>query len=393
MRNTAKLFICNHPAGLMLYKNLIKIIKKYDQDAKIILFKVNHPYFAKFDFEPYREYFDEIVGFESISYKRNFWSGLRKIFIFQKKLKKIMADSLSNFEQIDLFLDDSAWLPANILLFNLSQMRDVKNIIRFSQGVLDGPHAKTDKLKTFFCRLYSLPLKCYNVRVISTLGGQFLDFSYTDNVPGKTIKIINPTADPGKFEEENVLPYPIIRESQRVQKRDMVIIFGDATLDKLWGEYLPDNKTFVEKLASFFSALERKYPDCTLYYKPHPGDGKMVMQGIDIRKYNFFDNKVNAQAIFDKYQERVKAVYTFSSTSVVIGSFFGIPSYTFYRYLCNRAGIDKFDNLLDQESTKSRFLFHLSDSNEIGKIDNLESVNCYVDLENVDDKYLKVLNI
>ena len=91
VKDKAKLFICAHPDSLLLYKNLIKIIKKYDKSTKIILFKVNHPYFSEFNFEPYKKYFDEIIEFNFIHYERNFLKGLWRIAAFRKKLKKVTA--------------------------------------------------------------------------------------------------------------------------------------------------------------------------------------------------------------------------------------------------------------------------------------------------------------
>src|SRR3989338_11400307 len=108
MRNRAKLFICHHPDQILLYKSLVQTIKEYDKNTKIILFKVNHPYFLKFNFGPYNQYFDKIIEFDFISYKKNFLAGYREIFNFQKKLKKTAANVLANFGTIDLFMTDSA---------------------------------------------------------------------------------------------------------------------------------------------------------------------------------------------------------------------------------------------------------------------------------------------
>ena len=392
----AKLFICHHPGDSLLYKNLIKIIKKYDKDVQIILFKVNHPYFSKFNFQPYKQYFDKIVEFDFIHYEKNLLISFWKIFSFQKKLKKITANLLRDFEKIDLFLDKSAWLPINILLYNLSRQKNIKNITAFSFGEVGCSQTKKDNLKTFLCNLCSLFFKCYKIKVISTLTGKFYDFVYDDNVAGNNIEIVSPVGRPqnkSDLEKENILPYPIIKKFQKGTKKDMIIIFGDANILQCYSEYLPEYKTFVKKITTLFKALENKYSNYKLYYKPHPSDKDRIMPGIDFKKYNLFDNTVNAQTLVDMYQERIRAAYTFSSTSVIQSSFFGIPSYTFYRYLFNSPGIKMLNNIFNQDNIKSKFLFHLSDLNEIGKIDNLKPVNCYINLEKVDKKYREILNV
>jgi len=396
MRNKAKIFICHHPAGLLLYKNFVKIIRQYDKELKIILFKVNHPYFLKFDFAPYKQYFDEIVEFDFIHYEKNFLLGLWKIFNFQKKLKKASNKLLRDFETVDLFLDYSAWLPVNVLLYNLSKLRNVKNIDRITLSGIEQEQTKTDRLKTLFCTLYSLPFKCYKVKVISTLGGQFVNFAYAENTPGTILKIVNPTINfPNDFDgskENNILPYPILPNGPSNLKKDMVIIFGNESIYSSYPEYFPDYKTYVEKLSAVFKNIENRYSDCKLYYKPHPADGDKIMPGIIRQKYSLFDNAISAETLFDTHQEKIKAVYALSSTSVMLGSFFGVPSYTFYRYLCNKAGIDYFDVFLNQPRLKSKFLFHLSDLSEIGKIDDLERPRP-LDLNNIDNKYRQLFKI
>jgi hypothetical protein len=389
--NKAKLFISNHPGDLLLYENFVKIIRRYDKKINIILFKVNHPYFLKFDFEPHKKYFDEIIDFDFIHYKKNIFLGYWEIFKFQRKLKMISNKLLKNFERIDLFSAVSAWLPLNILLYNLSKNKNIKSITRFILCQIESPQIKTDKTKTFFCRLYTLPFGCYKIKVLSTLKGKFVDFVYDDNLPGDVVKITSFTEE--NLGKEDILPYPIISNAFSGDREDMVIIFGDESIFWDCSEYLPQYEIYAEKITNFFQALEKKYSDCRLYYKPHPCDkeGKF-MPGINPPKYTLFDNKVNAQTIFDSYYNRIKAVYTLSSSSVISSSFFGIPSYTFYHYLVNQAGREKFDNMFSQDNIKSKFLFHLSDLKEIGKIDNLKRPKAF-NLDEIGDKYYKLLKL
>lgn len=394
----AKLFVCHHPAGLLLHKNLIRIIKKYDSESKIILFKINHPYFAKLNFEPYKKYFDEIREFDFIHYKKNLLLSYWEIFNFQKKLKRTISNLLTDFEKIDLFLDFSAYLPINILLYNLSKQKNIKNINKFTSADLECSQIKTNKIRTFLCHLYSLPFKCFKVRAINTPEGKFIDFVYNSNTLGVIVKIVSPISrleSKSSSNKEKILPYPIISKHSSTLKKDMVIIFGNAIIHPTYSECLPSYRTFVEKLTAFFKAIENKYPNCKLYYKPHPVDKGKLMPGINTAKYNFFDDTINAQAIFDRYHGRIKAVYSFASTTSTTGSFLGLPSYTFYRYLCNPKKIDKADNIFNtifnQDNIKSEFLFHIGDLNEIGKIDNLESPK--IDVKELEKKYREILNV
>lgn len=394
MENTAKLFICNHPGQLFLYKKLVQIIKKYDKNTKILLFKVNHPYFLKFNFKPYKQYFDKIIEFDFVRYEKNFLMSFWKIFNFQNKLKKIDNSLLLKFDKIDLFSHNSAWLPVNIMLYNLARQKNIKNITTFIFGRLEGPQTKTDNIKTLLCNLYSLPFKCYKVKVISNLAGKFQGFVYADSIVGTTVKTISPPIqllNSSDWKKENILPYPIIKKNLRSIKKDMIIIFGNANILECYSEYFPKYEIFIKKINNFFETLEDKYSNYKLYYKPHPSDENRIMPGINLKKYNLFDNTMNAETIFDSYHQKIKAVYTFSSTSIVLGSFFAIPSYTFYRYLFNSSGVELFDNIFSQDNIKSKFLFHLSDLKEIGKIDNLKPKN--LDLKKINKIYRKILNV
>lgn len=395
--NKAKLFICHDPNGLFLNKKFVQIIKKYDKDATIILFKVNHPHFSKFDFEPYKECFDKIIEFDFIDYKRNFLIGFWEIFNFHRKLKRTTANFLRNFEAIDLFLIDSAWLSVNVLLYNLSKEQNIKNIYKTtSSSAHKGSQYRTAKLRTFLCALYSLFFSCYKIKAISTLAGQFANYVYVENVPGIFLKMVNPTIElesiPFNNPREKILPYPIMSKPLSNVKKDMIIVFGDSSIFKCYREYFSNEKEYFEKLTTFFQGLENKYPDCELYYKPHPGDGEQLMPGISPQKYRLFDNTMNAQMLIEKFQQRIKAVYTFSSVSVLFASFFGIPSYTFYRYLFSRAGEERFDNIFNEESLKSKFLLHLKGPEDIGKIDYLRNANC-LDFIWIEKKYREALNI
>jgi len=385
----AKLFICHHPGGLLLYKNFTRILRKYDKNSKIILFKVNHPYFLKFNFSPFRKYFDEIIEFDFIDYKKNFFLGYWEIFKFQKKFKRVTINLLRSFERIDLFLETSAWLPINILLYNLSKEKNIKNIIRLtgSESSSTRVQMKTDKLKTLLCALYSLPFKAYRIKLLTTPGRTSSDFVYRDNVPGTEVQLVSPIAYKKK---ENTLPYPVILKNSLTVKKDMVIIFGDGNLYHSASEYLPDYQTYAQKLKTLFKAIENKYLDCKLYYKPHPGDRGQLMPGINPQRYKLFDNTTNAQTLLDIYHHKIKAVYTFSSSSITYSSFFGIPAYTFYRYLSNPAGIERLNSYFLSQNNK--FIFHLSKLKEIGKIDNINPSISF-DFNNFIESYKKILKI
>ncbi|MBI3335396.1 MAG: hypothetical protein HY001_02765 [Candidatus Portnoybacteria bacterium] len=392
----AYLFITHHPDQLSLYKSLATIIRAWSKNDPVVLIKVNHPYYKTFNFTPYRQYFDSVIEFPFV-YEKNILRGIRELALFKTQLEKIEA-YLAPFQSIDVFLSHSAWLPINILLYRISKWKHIDRIYRFlllSPSFLSSQ--RYDARRTLFYKLYSLlgnlfSLKQYKVKALkSREGKEFVGFLYTQDIPGIAVRIVNPAQRPmpPMNKGEIVLPYPLVKERRpSLPKKDTLVVFGDAGILASYPEYVDDYREAVKKLTTFFRHFENYYADYKLYYKPHPMDkaGELI-PGINPKKYRFFDNTVNAQLILDSYHERIGAVYTFSSTSAIWGSFFGIPSYTIYRYIYNEFGIARFNTLFAQEGVSSKLIFHISRLDQIGKKDKVKIPLRYIDLKNMDRRY------
>ena len=104
---------------------------------------------------------------------------------------------------------------------------------------------------------------------------------------------------------------------------------------------------------------------------------------------------MNGEMILDAYYPKIKAVYSFMSSITTFSSFLGLPSYTFYRYIVNQSGRKRFDSYFEHSHVQLEFVYHISQVNEIGKIDNQKmSKNLpFIDLSNVPETYRALLNI
>lgn len=388
-KKSAKIFICHHPGGLLFYKNLAKITKMLDKNTETALFKVNHNYFSKFNFEQYKEYFDVIVEFDFINYEKNIIKEFFKILKFKKKLSDIEKSLLSKFESIDLFSDYSAWLPVNFLIHSLFKNKKIKNIKLFRYIEPKISQLKVSFIKTLFCNIYTTLFGIYRIQALTTEKGKFSNFVYKGDINGEIINILSPFAK--KKESKNDIIFPVIPKNQKKSKREMVVVFGDSTVFGHLSEYFVDIKEAKQKMTAFFKTLEEKYPG-KLYYKSHPSEGGKIMPGIDLKKYKIIDSGFSAESLLEAHYSEVKAVYTFSSNSIVNYSFVGIPSYTFYKYLFNKAGVDKFDSIFEAENIKSKYIFNISDLSQIGKIDKSIKLKSF-DKEKIKKQYQKILNI
>ena len=368
MEKRAKIFICHHPAGLLFFENLSRISKQINSEKKIILFKVNHAYFSKLDFKEHEKYFDQIIEFDFVHYNENFMKEYFKIIRFIKKLDRVKKEIFSCFSGADLFLEDSAWLPMNIMLYNLSKSKEIKSIFRFNGIDVIKKDIKTDRFKSFLCNLYAAFLPSYLIKFTVSPEGKFSNFRYRNAVPGKEIKIQSP-ANFKNSQVPGVLPFPVISAKGLRERKDMVFIMGDAKIFEEFSEYFFSYEDFLERGKNFFAAIEKKYPGHKICYKPHPADGAEIMAGIDPKKHIIFDNSAVAQTIFNNYYSKIKAVYSISSSSVIASSYFGIPSYVFYRYFMAEPGIRRMDTIFLAENIVSPFLLRAKDLSDSGIID------------------------
>lgn len=387
----AKIFICHHPSQLLLFENFSKIIKKYDKGTEIILFKVNHPYFLVFDFESHKKYFDKIIEFDFIHYSENFVKEYYRIIKFIRKIKNIEKNILNNFEKVDVFLNHSAWLPINIMLYNLSLSKKINNIFRISEIDIIKKDVRINRFKSFLYNLYTIFFPRYSIEFIMSPEGKFANFQYVKDIPGKEIKIVSPVSFV-KTNHKDILPFPTVAVDNSDKKKDMVLIMGDANIFKEFSEYFASHKEFLQKTASFLRAIEEKYKGYKICYKPHPADKSELMPGIDPKKYIIFDNSTNAQTIFNNYYGKIKAVYGVFSTSTVSSSYFGIPSYVFYQYFLNNAGKKRMNSIFLAKDIISPFLFNAKELKDIGKIDDIEELKL-LDIEELRDLYKQILDI
>jgi len=391
MEKKAKIFVCHHPAGLLLFENLSKIIRQCDPDAKIIFIKVNHPYFSNFNFESYKKYFDQIIEFDFVHYNENFIKEYFRIIKFIKKLKNAEKHVFNNFEKVDLFLQDSAWLPVNIILYNLSKSKKINNIFRIVELDIVTKNTKPSIFKSFLYNLYTIFFPCYPIKFIMSPEGKFANFQYKKRAPGKEIRVVSPI-NFDKTGEGNVLPFPIIQKGSSDEKKDMVLIMGDANIFKEFPEYFSSYEEFQQKTKNFLAAIEEKYKGYKICYKSHPADKAEFMLGIDPKKHIIFDNGTNAQTIFNDYYEKIKAVYTVFSTSAISSSYFGIPSYVFYQYFMNDAGKKRMDSIFLAENIASPFLFNAESIMDVGRIDDAKKSGL-LNFEETKNLYKRILNI
>lgn len=390
-KRKAKIFVSHYPPDLPMYKAIATISKDTQPHTRLFLFKVEHPY--HFNVPLYKDSFDTIVTFPFIAYEKNIIEGVRQIVRFKRVLQKALRN-LEKFSHIDVYIEHSAWLPANVMLFALGNLSRVRHIYRLTLGSYEIPGTRIDWGRTLFCYFYHLFINAYPVNAMKRIGGGFATFNYLRKIPGILVKMTSP-ALPRKEKyrrNEFVIPYPVLSpRNKKSNSPDMVIIFGDKGVIDDFPDYVATSDA-KEILHTFFSALEKHYQDTRLYYKPHPGAPGDFLPGMNPSHYKLLPASVSAQAILQEYWPRVKAAYTFFSTSVAWSSFFAIPSYTLYKMIYNTAGVKRLDEAFGQPDIASPLLFALENIKDIGRIDNKKTSPQYIDKKHIPSFYKSILN-
>ena len=344
-------------------------------------------------------YFNSLYEFPFITYRKNIFKGYAEIQIFNQKLHELKRE-LERYENIRVYISDSAWLPSNVLLHQLVKQPKVTTIYRITGGEISRVGTKKSALRTRFARIYRALIPAFPIEALVLQNGQFADFIYQKPamIPGKRIRFV-PVQEASDItqeidEEIQTIPYPVLSRpyEDHAHEPDTVIVFGDAgVLD--FPEYIDNQSEAVKKLHAFFNQLENTYHHSLLYYKPHPADSKKTMPGVVTKQYRFFADNTNTQEILEEYYHRIKAVYTCSSSSAELCASWGIPSYTFYRYIYNTQGALRYDAIFNSKNLQSPCLHHVSSLQEIGAYDAHRFFIKTIDLHEIPAIYHKLFEL
>lgn len=384
----AKIFVSHYPPDIEMYAPFAKMAKVKEPKTEIILFRVAHPY--RFNLSPYNKYFDKIVEFPHIKYDKNIISGIHAIRSFKKAWRRSILN-LQQYAHIDVYIEDSYWLPVTAFLYVFAKIKQVKHIYRITLGDNTIKGARIDYLRTLFIFFYYPFIPTYAVKAMRRNNGGFVTFSSLHKLPGTTVRLLKPTAKSYISLTEMGIPYPLFVSRTEKKIHDMVIIFGDKGVLEDFSDYV-DKKNAESVLHEFFKALETHYRGVPIYYKAHPGAPDVLLPGMIKSHYRFLPAEVSAQFLLKKYYLHIKAAYTFFSTSVMWSSFFGIPSYTLYRLVYNKEGRKRLDATFGQQDIASPLIFPLGDIHDIGKIDNKKINPPRINIHNLLPPYTSLLH-
>lgn len=370
----AKVFIIYHPAGLTLFKPIVDLIRENYPDIDCFLIKVFHPYWKGFEAEGFLSGYNLTFSLPDVEYKTNIISGWPQAWLFQKKTREICKTLITRYEKINVYTMNSAYLPVNILL-NQFYRSSVANIYRFGRGShADLTNEPRDRLHSIITSSYCYIFGLFKVLTIKLPG--ITSYIYSHGNPTREVMLENPYASTGSEKlkhAESVLPEPFLLLKRRQNAgRNLVVIFGDSTILKTYSQYINDVGNYDKNVQDFFTRLKSFYKGHTLLYKPHLSDYGRVESVIEQLGFTIYNEQKDAEMLLIDNLERVKAVYSFSSTASVLASLMRIPAYHFYKIFFNAEGVKALDELAEKGGWYGNPYFRrLLTTDEIGSIDSI----------------------
>jgi hypothetical protein len=326
-------FVSNHPSDLSFYYNLAKLLLNCNKEIRLILVEIDHPYRNKQNTSFYKtDIYYKIYNLPNVDYEKNVFNGIKKMRIFNRISKAFFENEVDSiYSEYIAILPDSAWFPVNKLIKMMFQ-KGFK-IFRFQNATI-GNNIEFDFLRTLLTKIYTILGSSYSVKSIRYGKLKGADFAYTNvKVPGKIIRIVPPSLF--NKDSDEVMPFPLHKKMSiegEVIEKNIVIFFGDYLFYEWYKDVLPNKIQYLSITRTLFEQIRILYPDCLLYYKPHPLDNGQVMEGVLESGFEvIYDQSLNAEMILDKYFNQVQAVYSIFSTSSLTACMRGINAYVLYQ--------------------------------------------------------------
>lgn len=371
----ARVFIVYHPLITATFNLIADFVRKNCPQVDCVLIRALHPYWKTVKLDRHISSFDLFLPLPDVGYRRNIIAGLIQAWQFRREVRKISEMLQDRYSRIDVYSDNSSYLPVNILLSHFYASGSTDRIYRLARTPqANFSHEPEDRLYSIITAIYCSVLKLFKVLAVRLPA--VTSFIYADDNPIGEVIFESPyaPAEPeGSREAGLTLPEPFLLLDRKPDtERDTVVIFGGANILQAFSQYIDDKEEYDKKLRLFFERIKSFYEGCTLLYKPHPADGGRLMSGVDPSEFTVYDEPQTAEMLLIDNLERIKAVYSFFSIASISASLMRIPSYHIFEYFMNAEGI----KVLNEHAREggwysSPYLKKIKDPGGIGCIDSI----------------------
>lgn len=109
-----------------------------------------------------------------------------------------------------------------------------------------------------------------------------------------------------------------------------VIVFGNDIQSGIYA-FGKNEDRYIAKFNECLAAIRKRYPNCNLYYKPHPADIETEQELLDLRGFRIINEKITAELFLIKHWDRIRAVFSIESLSSFSAYALGLNAYSFIR--------------------------------------------------------------
>lgn len=165
-----------------------------------------------------------------------------------------------------------------------------------------------------------------------------------------------------KHDEYTEIKYPLIQNKQDESQQKRYVFFFDNGL--AWVSLLPEisKEHWINTMNQILQAITDLYKneDVILLIKSHPGSKGIIP--YNLAGFKIYEENITSEMIYHSCKEKIRAVYTVTSTGGRTASLYGIDSYVFY---------EMFDFPTEIMNRHKRYLLDFSNVTSIRNLDAL----------------------
>lgn len=375
-------YICSHFTNLVEYHELCLFFHEFFPEIKQHLVLIEHHYFSLVKYEHFLEGFNSVTRLPACecAFTNRWYFELLPWTVFKRLAKvRTFIKEKNNFT----FQDDSlciiselteATLPVRLLLKKFHVETEYSKVCRVGTCYRrSSEHSTNNWLSWLLHNVYVL-IGAYPVSVY------FHSWMVTERRYYNEKEIIDFfLVFSNKFEKHDEfteIKFPLIENKQsRTQDKEYVFFFDNGlgwtyTISEISVEQ------WIATMNRILQALSDLYKNekVVLLLKPHPANKGNIP--YDLSGFEVYSKDDTAEMIFSSCKERIRAVYSITSTAARSASLYRINSYVFY---------EMFNFPDEMMSRLKRYLLDFSDVINIKNLDTLRLPQSVLPQPNAED--------
>ena len=283
----------------------------------------------------YTKHFDAVHLLPSCPYDRNVLRGLRGALEFRRAAGAIPIEPDSA-----LFVTEGEDALVTLILRKLSEC--VRNVQRIRYIVATPPYYTTlgvrlQVKRTILIAFYSCALGLPLARFLTSKASREVGWPIYKMACETTL--VFESANPARIREQATkllgMPHPLrllspedFSDSPTLPSGSILYFLSteNSVIGLDWAGYWKFHKAAFQK-------IQERFPDAPKFAKLHPLMREESLAGAGVAGWDPLSGKCSAEEILVRNRERIRAVYSTSSTAALIAAILGIPAYLTYPLL------------------------------------------------------------